>query len=299
MRVFLMVAAVIAAALFLAVSAVMNMMFLASLGKGEHEAQVFAAVSLATDAMKVLLPVFMGWAWASGRRGFAVCAAPFFVVALAAGLFSAVGFAVTNREATAGGKLSVKAEYATALSDLAARDAKLKELGTVRPSSVVGDELSVMEQDRRFQRSARCANATLRDSQDYCRRYFELKGQRSTAIETEKLAGEIEDLKRKVSSLRAAGADQETDGQARLVAEFLSVGEDKIRTGLAIFVGVLVELFAAFGFYLATGHGVGRPRPVKPRTVAAPKGIKDSTILVRRMKRALMGPMRVRLEDAA
>jgi hypothetical protein len=74
---FLMVAVSIAAALTLiAASALMNWVFMTSLGKSELERQILGAVSIAVSAFIALLPTLLIWAWRERRTLYVMLGVP-------------------------------------------------------------------------------------------------------------------------------------------------------------------------------------------------------------------------------
>ena len=97
MNLLLLVAVALAALLFIAVSATMNALFLSSLGRTPIECGLLAAVSLASDIVKAVLPVVIMRAiilraWVQGGA-----AALMLAVVVALSLASGTGFAALTR----------------------------------------------------------------------------------------------------------------------------------------------------------------------------------------------------------
>ena len=60
---------------------------------------ILAALSVACDGLKALLPLFIAWQWAERHRLAAAAGAALFALLLAYGTGSAIGFAAENRAA--------------------------------------------------------------------------------------------------------------------------------------------------------------------------------------------------------
>lgn len=91
MQKVLSIIGVVAALVMAGVSASMNYVFLASLGKSQVEGQILGAASAAADVLKALLPFFVAWAWRGRRIVAALCGAGLFVLFAGFSLLSAIG----------------------------------------------------------------------------------------------------------------------------------------------------------------------------------------------------------------
>jgi hypothetical protein len=253
MRYVLALCAVLAALTFMAASAAMNWVFLSSLGKSHLESQIFGAVSVAVDVLKSLLPIFIAGALAAQKRIYAAVAAVAFCLFFAFSLISAIGFAAHSRGAVTGGKEVIALRYQAAVRDVAEVEGKLKALPKARPQAVVVEALRALEQDKKFTTSKGCTEATALDSRSYCDGYFTAKAELATALEVLRLDGRLSTLKTEVARLQDVGAAQESDVQATLLSRMTGLDVSGAQMALVIFVAVLVEIGAAFGFYLAWG----------------------------------------------
>jgi len=267
MRYLLSFVAVLAALVFMAASAAMNWVFLASLGKSPLEAQIFGAVSVAVDVLKSLLPIFIGWSLASNRRSFAAIASVVFVLFFSFSLMSAIGFAAGNRGAVTGGKEVIALRYQAAVRDVAEVDNKLKALPPSRPQGVVVEALRGLEQDKRWSSSKNCTEATAGESRAYCEGYFKTKAELATALEAARLEERLTAHRGEVKRLQDVGAAEEADVQAGLLSRVVGVNVSTAQMALVMFVAVLVELGAAFGLYLATGFGM-KPKAARVKVDA-------------------------------
>src|SRR5262245_31590968 len=109
----------------IALSMAMNFTFGYGLGTSEFNARTFAALSVACDGLKALLPLFITWQWADGQRLAATIGTILFALLLAYGSASAVGFAAENRAGIAGTRENRNAILEAAVADLAAAKARL------------------------------------------------------------------------------------------------------------------------------------------------------------------------------
>lgn len=275
MRYVLAVCAVAAALMFIAASAAMNWVFLSSLGKSHLEGQIFGGVSVAFDVMKSLLPLFIGWALAH-KRVYAFIASGVFLLLFAFSVVSAIGFAASNRGAVVGGKDVVAARFKAATHDVADVEGRIAKLASARPEAVIVQALRATEQDRRFASSRSCTEATASDSRSFCETYFTTKAELAAASEGARLAKRLTELREEVARLQDAGAGQETDAQATLLARLSGFAVSTTQLGLVIFLAVLVEICAAMGLYLALGWmppRISLPRASRDVTTPAPANV--------------------------
>ena len=81
----------------IALSMAMNFAFGYGLGSSEANARMLGALSVACDGLKSLLPLFIAWHWADKHHLAATAATLLFMILLAYGTASAIGFAAENR----------------------------------------------------------------------------------------------------------------------------------------------------------------------------------------------------------
>ena len=63
-------------------------------------------------------------------------------------------------------------------------------------------------------------------------------------------------LRTEVTRLQRMGATQSADPQVQMVARFMPwIEASDAKLGLTLFIAVFIEVGAALGLYLATGHG--------------------------------------------
>jgi hypothetical protein len=261
---------VLAALVFIAASAAMNWTFLSGHGKTPLEAHIFGAVSVAADVLKALLPFYIASAWVNRRLLHAGLGSAMFVLLLAFALFSALGFAAGNRGAVTGSQEALNARHAAVTAELAEIDTRITKIGDIQDTQIVEAALARHRQDARWMSSKACEEATAAKSREYCAEYFRLKGALAAASAGKLLIERQGELRRQLARLRDAGAGKDADPQAKLLSVLVSkvipaADTSTMQVVLAVLIAVLVELGAAFGLYLATGHGPRRPAQAPSR----------------------------------
>jgi hypothetical protein len=259
---FLMVTVSTAAALTLiAASALMNWVFMTSLGKSELEQKILGAVSIAVSAFIALLPTLLVWAWRERRALYVMLGVPVFLAFAAFSLSSAVGFAAKNRGSLGEDRTLATARLAEVKREIEETETAEKAFGTPRSSAVLQELLRGVEQDRRWQSTKACTEATADASRSFCKEYFELKAEAARASESGHLLERIAGLKRERDRLQDQGAGREADNQAAVLGRLLGFQPSEVERSLTLFLAALVEVGAALGLYFATGH----MRPGSPR----------------------------------
>ncbi len=254
MRFLVVVVSTGAALAFIAASGLMNWVFMTSLGKSEFEQQILGAVSIAVSAFLALLPTLLLWAYRERRTLYIALGLPVFIAFAAFSLSSAVGFAAKNRGSLSDDRTLAAARLAGVKHDIEEAETKLKAFGAFKPFSVLQESLRGLEQDRRWQSSKSCTDATADASRSFCQSYFELKADAARASEAERQEERIAGLKREVRQLEEQGAGREADNQTAVLARLLGVPAAKVERALMLFLALLVEVGAALGLFFATGH---------------------------------------------
>ena len=247
----------------------MNYLFLSSLGKSPLEGQALGAASAAADVLKAMLPFFIAWSWQAQR--FVAAAAGTLVFAFFAGfsLLSAIGFAADNRGVLVHERDNRSAAYERVHGIREYADARRKALPTHRASAIVTQEIEHHRQNRRWDSTRSCTNATVSESRNYCAAYFTLRLELAAAQEAERLANEIEKLDARLARLRAEGAGQDSDPQVSLLTRITGQEEEFVRLALIIVVALLVEIGASLGLFLASGHGASKKEAAAAKTPIA------------------------------
>lgn len=241
-----------------AVSGAMNYLFMASLGKTPLEGQVLGAASAAADVLKALLPFFIAWSWAAKRRVAAVSGTLAFLFFAGFSLLSAIGFAADNRGTLVDGREGISQAYTRVQRSLGEAETRRNALPTHRPATVVTEEIGAHRQNRRWNATKECANATEGESRAFCAEYFRLRAELAAAQESQRLSDQIATLQAESATLRENGAGQDSDPQTSLLSRITGQKSEPVRLALTIAVALLVEIGASLGLFLASGH-LARP----------------------------------------
>ncbi len=254
MRFLVTVVSAGAALTLIAASGLMNWVFMTSLGKSELEQQILGAVSIAVSAFIALLPTLLVWAWRERRSLYIILGVPVFLAFAAFSLSSAVGFAAKNRGSIGEDRALATARLADVKREIEQAETAQKAFGNPRSFAVLQELLRGLEQDRRFQSSKSCTEATAEASRSFCKDYFELKAEAARASEAAGLEERTANLKAEGRRLEGQGGGREADNQAAVLGRLFGFQTSEVERGLTLFLAVLVEIGAALGLYFATGH---------------------------------------------
>ncbi len=200
-----------AALAFIAASGLMNWVFMTSLGKSAFEQHILGAVSLAVSAFLALFPTLLVWAFRERRTLYIILGVPVFLAFAAFSLSSAVGFSAKNRGSVSEDRALAAATLAGVKYDIKQDETKLTEIGGSRPAAVVEESLRGLEQDRRWQSSKSCQDATAEASRTFCKGYFDLNAEAARASEAALLEAHIREFKSEARRLEEQGAGREAD----------------------------------------------------------------------------------------
>ena len=270
-----------AALTLIGASGLMNWIFMVSLGRSAFEQQILGAVSIAVSIFLALLPTLVVWAWREGRGVFVALGIPVFFAFWALSLSSAVGFAAKNRGSLSEDRSLATAQLGELKQQIEEAFAKLDAVGTVSPVAAAQADLRKLEQDWRWQASKFCKDATGSTMKAFCRGYFDAQAEEARAGEAGRLQERIAQLRDEARQLEGKGAGRRSDDQAAVLAGLLGLKAATVEHGLTLYLAVLVEIGAALGLYLATGHlgsaGLEQQRPSRAVTVIEGKIVKDIT----------------------
>ena len=262
---------ILAALILIAASGFMNFTFWQTQGQTAREADLLGSVSVAFDIFKSLLPTYIAWAWALRKRTYMAVGSLLFVLFFSFSLLSAVGFAAGNRGVVSGGREALGLRLAAATAELERVGAQLKGLGSPRAAAVIGSELKALQGDRFWKGSQSCEAPSGGEAQSFCKRFLAKQTELVTSVEADRLRQRVEQLTREIQTLKGQGAGEGKDPQARILSMVSGLGVDLAQKVLVIFIAVLVELGAAFGLFLATGHSFVHRTPVTPVLAPLPK----------------------------
>ena len=236
----------------IALSMAVNFSFGYALGTSEANARMLGALSVACDGLKAFLPVFIAWQWADGRKLAALAGGLLFLLLLAYGTASAIGFAAENRAALTSGRDNRNSLARSAADELNLARTRHAALPPHRLKGVVDAEIAALRKDSIWDATRGCTNATLQESREFCKRIDLLTGELAIAAEAAALSASMERLSAQVRQGREAGAGRETDPQAHAIAHLTRLEIDTVRSGLTWLLALAVEAISAFGLFAIT-----------------------------------------------
>lgn len=257
---FLTAIGLLAAAVLIVTSATMNYVFASSLGKTAFEGYVLGTVSVAVDVLKALLAIFVAKAARDGQRNFVVIGSIAFALFAIGSFVAAAGFSSVNRGAVTDGRRTMALELSEVEQELARARAARDGLSPHRPRDVVEEALQALHIDPRWSASGECVRPSNTAHRELCTNAAVLRLEAATAKEAARLDGIIATMLARKTELRAKGAGQSADPQARFLAESLGLSESSVQRLLMSLIALIVEVSSALGIYLATGHGRARGR---------------------------------------
>ena len=152
------------------------------------------------------------------------------------------------------GRESLALGLETAASELESSKTRLKELGKTRPQTVVEAEIKGLKQDKFWQGSTDCTAASGYLAQAFCKSFSAKQTELAAAVEADRLMKRVGELAGQIQSLKSRGAGEDKDPQASMLAALSGMQPDTAQKALIVSFAFLVELGAAFGLFLATGH---------------------------------------------
>jgi hypothetical protein len=221
---------------------------------------VLGAVSIGIDVFKASLPLVIAWAWSARLWLGSLIGLMFFTGCLVFSLFSAIGFAASSRGAVTGSQEAVSLRYQAAEKELREIKERMTSLGAIRPRAVIEAAIVRAKQDRFWSSSNECRDATVEASRAYCRGLGDLRIELASAVEAERLRDRGAVLKGEVDTFLAAGARNDQDQQAGLLARLTGFAVERAQMSIVVLFAVLVEFGSAFGLFLALLPMRGFPR---------------------------------------
>jgi hypothetical protein len=160
----------------------------------------------------------------------------------------------------AGSREAVSLRYQAAERELREIKERVTTLVATRPRAVIEAAIARGKQDRYWSSSDECRDATVEASRAFCRGLGDLRVELAAAVESERLRERSVSLKAEIDHLLGAGARNEQDQQAGLLARLTGFGVDRVQTSIVVLFAVLVECGSAFGLFLALLPIRGFPR---------------------------------------
>lgn len=251
MRHALGVLGVLAASVLLLVSAAMNWRFGYSLGHTEFDSQLLGLASASSDCLKALIPFFLFAALRNRQWSQAAAAGVLWGVCLTYSLTSALGFSAMNRADTTGQRVAEAAAYGDLKTELDKSRERLNWVPQHRPADMVAQEVEVLKQDRKWDATKSCTDATTGASKTYCGQYHGLLAELGAAQEADKLQTRIDEIRVKLTAATSGVALASTaDPQVDTLSNLSGQAKSMVQTGLILMVALLVELGSSLGFYV-------------------------------------------------
>lgn len=118
-------------------------------------------------------------------------------------------------------------------------------------------EITGLRQDKFWRGSQYCVSPSGGEAQNFCKGYYARRAELAAAVEADRLTKRVSDLTAEIQILKSRGAGEDKDPQARMLAVLSGLAPDMAQKVLIVAFAFLVELGAAFGLFLATGHSFG------------------------------------------
>jgi hypothetical protein len=260
---------VIAASVLLLVSAAMNYRFGYSLGKTPADGQIYGAASAAADCFKALVPFFFFAAWRNRMWSQAFAAAVVWFVVTGYSMTSALGHAALNRLDITGQRAVASANYKDLRADTKRAQDQLNWIPAHRPPATVEAELNVHKAQRFWLLTKECTEVAGKQSREYCQQFHKLSAELASGLEAQKLEGRIAEIGSKLAKTASSSVMAEADPQASVLAKVTGVEIEKVQTGLALFVALLIEIGSGFGMYVAFAYWRMHGHEPEPQAVTA------------------------------
>lgn len=246
-------AAALAAVIFIVGSATTNAMFLASLGRTATEAAVYAAISVAADLAKVVLPVAIGAAVVGRKWLIATLCGMLLAAVVGLSVLSGTGFAALTRgsvmavrDATAATLVALETEHRGLVQ-------RLSRLTAAREPAIVAAALDVVTSDRRWQASKQCTEVSGAAIRQFCAEARGLRVEAIEAQERDRLQAEEQVLRARLAAVRTASGASVSDPQVAALAELVGWNADQLRASLGLSFALVMELGAIVLVLLVAG----------------------------------------------
>ncbi len=253
MSLVLQVTVASAALLFIAVSAIMNALFLSSLGRTPVEVGLLAAVSIAGDMVKAVLPVLIVRAVIVRAWSQLAIASVMLTVVMALSLASGTGFAALTRNAAVTVRSAQADELAARQKELRDIEAGIEGLAASRQIAVVEADISGLTIDRHWVWSKSCTDITGPSARKFCTGLSALKSELALATSRDQLTAKRSGMRSRIDALQMAGAGGDSDPQAVAIAALLGVDKSTTRLVLPVSIAVVLELGGVILVLLLTG----------------------------------------------
>lgn len=251
----------VAAVVFIAISASMNALFLSSFGRSVIETSLLAGVSIAGDVVKAVLPVVLLRAVLHRLWGQAALSAIMLAVVVAMSLASGLGFAALTRSGSAVSHQGRDAALHARTADLTEVDVKLSALPAARPRALIEADLATAQLDRAWKQSKACSEVAGPVTRDFCTRVIALRSELATTGQRDALETERRSIRAAIATLRAGGAGSEADPQAAALADLFGTDRVSARALMTSALAIVLELGSLVLILLAAGPALREEKP--------------------------------------
>lgn len=275
---FVQAVTLLAAALFIGVSASMNAIFLSSFGRSAIEVVLLAAVSIASDAVKAVLPVILVRAIALRAWGHVAVTSVMLSVVMGLSLTSGLGFTALTRGKAVAAHEAEQAARSEREREMARLDERLAVLGEGRSIGEIEASIEVHRLEGYPLLAKPCADAASVAARRVCAGLARLNGELSAARERAALVAGRSAVQADLERLKTTVEGREADPQAAALAALLGVDPATPRAALTGGLAAIVELGSIFLILLAFGPAVSArvPKAIEAAAVTRPATIPAS-----------------------
>lgn len=253
---FVQVIILLAAALFIGVSATMNAVFLSSFGRTPLETGLLATISVAGDAVKGVLPVILVRSIMLRAWGHATMTTAMLTVVIAMSLTSGLGFAALIRGNAIAAQDAESAALFDRQRDLAVLERRLEDLTGTRTAVQIKAEMETVRLGGYTVLTKSCQEVTAAAGRRVCAALARLQGELAAARERDRLLAQRTELRQTIDRLTASGGGRDSDPQASVLASMLGVEPTVPRLVLTAALAVVLELGSILLILLASGPAV-------------------------------------------
>lgn len=266
----------VAALLFITISASINALFLSSFGRSPLETGLLTGVSIAGDVVKAVLPVVLARSVALRAWGQASLCSVMLAIAIAMSIASGLGFASAMRSDAASVRDGAAAAVQVREAELADVEQRLTALPAARTASEIVADIEAAKLDRTWATSKSCVQIVGTPVRQFCERLVRLRGEHDAAAERERHISSRKALREMIAGMRKSGSASEIDPQAGALAELLGIPRQTARVLLTGGIAIVLELGSIILILLAAGSALrewrepGRQPPTPLEPVAVP-----------------------------
>lgn len=254
-----------------------NFQFGTLLATGE-ERWLYGAIFGLLDVLKIVLLPLAAAATATGQRGKAAAALGMFLLLAGLSFTASIGLYATTKSTSVGDVKAAHERYEQARAARDKADSEMAAMAPTRSPAEVEGAIAASKRDRLFDRSKGCTDATLPQSRALCAQIDLLAGELGRARERQRLAQAAAEARLALEKQDVAAAMRAIDPQAetlaRLIEPLWRADADTVRTALAVFIAILIELGSGLGPWLVA------PSATAMRTAPPAQPEKTATELV-------------------